>query len=373
MGRSWPSYRGRLDQGCLCRPHNSIDQGRKEDNNIKLLQPKREGGVNPSLVRSFFEYAESVGLDPAVLFEPMLVAAVRESNAKVPIAACQMIMEHLMAETHDPDFALKIAEFVKIRHYGIVGFAALSSKTLNDAITLMLRFYPLITESNTAKRVECGDLIELHWLPYLGPGTSLSKQHSMASWAVMARQLTARPDLTGAAYFSFKQPDRIDAYQRIFGPELYFDQPETKLVFGRWIAELPIAQSDPPTHNLLMAQVEKAFQALSQSTLLQNIVAYITAHLASNSTGIHQVAAALGMSSRTLQYQLSADGYAYRDLLERIRQEHAEHYLKHTDMSLNDIAYALGYSEQSPFQKAFKRWTGQAPGEYRKQAGEQSE
>ena len=96
---------------------------------------------------------------------------------------------------------------------------------------------------------------------------------------------------------------------------------------------------------------------------------YLTAHLASNEVSINDVATAFGTSPRTVQNRLTEFGYGFRALLEQIRQEQAEHYLSTTDLSLNEIADLLGYSEQSPFQNAFKRWTGESPGSFRKKVG----
>jgi AraC-like DNA-binding protein len=75
------------------------------------------------------------------------------------------------------------------------------------------------------------------------------------------------------------------------------------------------------------------------------------------------------MSIRTLQYHLDRDNWGYREFLNQIRHDQALHYLRTTNLSLAEIADLVGYSEQSPFQNAFKRWTGQSPGEFRKSIG----
>lgn len=327
---------------------------------------QREGGISTFLSHSFLDYLQYVGVDVSQMFEPALIRAATEAGGRIPIADCQMLLEHAIQELNDPDLVLKMAERTQLKHFGLFGFAAMSSRTLNDTTNMLLRFQSVIADVNTVERFDREGQVELHWLPNLGPPSPLCMQHGLSCWVVTARQLTNRPDLVADAYFSFREPADLTNYQRLFGGALHFNQPVTKLVFPQAYLTLPVAQSDPSTHSLLIGQLEKVFYALSHNSFVQRLTEHLAKHLSSNRVGIRQVAEAFGMSPRTLQYQLTADGYGYRSLLERIRQEHAEHYLSQTDLSLNEIAYMLGYSEQSPFQNAFKRWTGMSPGEFRK-------
>ena len=327
---------------------------------------QREGGISTFLTHSFIDYLQHIGVDINTMYEPALIKAATASGGRVPIADCQMLLEHAINELNDPNLVLKMAERTQLKHFGLFGFAAMSSRTLNDAANMLLRFQSVIADVNTVQRHDRGDQVELHWLPHLGPPSPLCMQHGLGCWMVTARHLTHRSDLVADAHFSFARPDDLTVYQRVFGGALHFNAPVTKLEFPQSYMALPVAQSDPSTHSLLMGQLEKAFYALSHNGFVQRLTEHVAKHLSSNRVGIRQVAAAFGMSPRTLQYQLNADGYGYRNLLERIRQEHAEHYLAQTDLSLNEIAFMLGYSEQSPFQNAFKRWTGMSPGEFRK-------
>ena len=81
-----------------------------------------------------------------------------------------------------------------------------------------------------------------------------------------------------------------------------------------------------------------------------------------------EVAARIGMSSRTLQRRLSADGLAYQDLVLDARKTLSERLLRRTDYALAEIAFLTGFSDQSTFTRAFKRWNGQTPADYRRGA-----
>ena len=334
----------------------------KEDKRIKLQKQLNQGSVSTFFAQSLLDYLKGIGINSAELFAPDLIAEIQKYGARIPVAHWLMMFEQAIAYTADPDLPLKVAEHLQPKHLGMLGFAVMSSQTFSDAITIVLRYKYLLNDVSEIKWVESGDLIELHWLPLFGSSSPIFMQHSLAAWAVMARQIFSHPETICNAHFSFKQPAQLDVYRRIFGGVLKFGEANTKLTFNKSILTLPITQSDPATHNLLMSHVEKTLQLLNQPNFLQQLREYLSTHLASNQVSAAETAAAFGVSQRTLQYQLHTYGMGYRQLLEQIRQEQATHYLSDTNFSLHEISFLLGYSEQSPFQKAFKRWTGKSPG-----------
>lgn len=336
---------------------------------IKLHTPTKEGSVSAFYVCALLDYLQGIDLNPTALFEPSLIAELNESGIRIPISRWQMMFERAVSYTGDIDLPLKVAEQLQPKHLGMLGFAIMSSRTLSDVAAILLRFEQVIDDVNVTKLVENGDHIELHWLPLLGPPLPTFMQQSLVCWAVIARQVTGQPSLQADAHFSFPQPAQLEIYQRIFGGNVYFNAPITKLVFHKSVLGLPIILCDPATNSLLMTQVAKTLQTLTQPDFLQQLREYLTANLASNKVSITNASAALGLSPRALQYQLNDHGLGFRNLLEQIRQEQAERYLSTTDLSLNEIAFLLGYSEQSPFQNAFRRWTGESPGGVRKKVG----
>lgn len=336
---------------------------------IKLHTPTKEGSVSAFYVRALLDYLQGIGLNPTSLFEPTLIDELNESGSRIPISRWQLMFERAISFTGDLDLPLKVAEQLQPKHLGMLGFAIMSSRTLSDVATILLRFEQVIDDVNITKLVENGDNIELHWLPLLGPSLPIFMQQSLVCWAVIARQVTGQPTILSDAHFTFPQPAQLDIYQRIFGGKIFFNAAITKLVFKKSVLALPITLCDPITNSLLMTQVEKTLQSHTQPDLLQQLREYLTANLASNQLSIVDASLSLAIPPRRLKYLLTGYGLSYRDLLEQIRQEQAEHYLSTTDLSLNEIAFLLGYSEQSPFQNAFRRWTGESPGSFRKSAG----
>ena len=92
---------------------------------------------------------------------------------------------------------------------------------------------------------------------------------------------------------------------------------------------------------------------------------YVVQRLAKGAAPFDDVARHFNMSSKTLERRLGERGASYRDLVDRVRRDLAKHYLADTDLRLQQIAYLLGYSEPAPLVRAFKRWTGSTPMQYR--------
>ncbi|GAC1605987.1 MAG: hypothetical protein NVS3B3_05030 [Aquirhabdus sp.] len=292
-----------------------IDPSHKDvQKNKSALQPA-EGTVSTLYASSLLDYLRSIGVEPSILFEPTIIADLQESGGIISISRWQMMLEQAVAYTGDVDLPLKVSEQLQPKHFGMLGFLIMSFRTGRDVVDNMLRFGPLISDIHDTILVKNGDYLEAHWVPGLGPSTMTFMQQSLAGWAVMARQITSMPHLSCDVHFSFPQPANIEVYQRIFGGNIYFDAPITKMVAHQSVLDLPITLSDPATNSVLLTQVEKRLQSITQPDFLQQLREYLIAHLASNQVSINDVATAFDISPRTLQNRLTEVGYGYRALL----------------------------------------------------------
>jgi len=103
-------------------------------------------------------------------------------------------------------------------------------------------------------------------------------------------------------------------------------------------------------------------------SIIERVTKSIVQNLPSGHANIEQVASDLFLSTRKLQRLLHFEDTSFIVLLNRIRQDLAERYIKDKNMDLTEIAFLLGFSEQSTFSRSFKRWTGISPTKYRKAA-----
>jgi len=157
-------------------------------------------------------------------------------------------------------------------------------------------------------------------------------------------------------------------YFGFFRCPVRFDAPVTELVFDRALVErpLPAANRELARANdgVLRGYVDK----LIDDDIVSRVKQAILDHLPSGAPSAEMVAKDLYMSPRTLRRRLAEVGTAYSDLLDKVRRELAAQYIADPARSLSEISYLLGFSEQSGFSRAFRRWTGSAPSTAREAA-----
>lgn len=272
------------------------------------------------------------------------------------------LYEQAIALSGDPALPLRVGASVRSSDYSMLGFAAMSCTTLGKAIEVMLRYERLLQDVNATALALDGDWAELQWLPLHGPASPVFMQLALASWAAMGRQLSAQPQ-PFEAHFTFAEPDHAEVCRAIFGRPARFSQPMTKLVFERSFLDQPVVSSDRQTNQILLQKAEQQLRQAAES----EIVRLVRQRIAAGRASVEAVAGDMRMSPRKLQQQLTSAGSSFRKLLHEAQFQRAKAYLSDPAVSVGDVAALLGYSEQSPFQHAFKNWAGMTPGAYRRQ------
>src|SRR5690554_2545747 len=147
----------------------------------------------------------------------------------------------------------------------------------------------------------------------------------------------------------------------------HFEALENLVIMPQYLLATRLRQPDPLLRKTLEAHALSQLALLDTDTdLTSRVKQGIQKQLASGVTRQDMIAEDLGMTSRTLQRKLSQEGVSYQKLLDDVRQQVAEDYLRNTEMSIPDIALRLGYSETTSFHRKFKAATGKTPGDYRR-------
>lgn len=331
------------------------------------MSAAKEGTASIGFVRALLDFLKERNFNLDRLGAESLVADV--SDQRIPIARFQELFEQAIVATSDEDLPLKVAQTIRPRHLGVAGYVALTCANLAEAIQVLLRYEQLVDNINAAEAVQKDGHGELHWRPLMASPPPLFMQLSLANWACLARRLTERPDLQFQAHFSFAAPADVSYYTQLFGLPALFEQPATKLVGPIEYLQLPVTLADPEEHARFRAQAEARLREQpGDSEFVRQVKVVVGQGLSRGGVRLEDVAVQLKLSPRALQYRLEERGLRYRDVLDEVRRVAAERYLCDPALSLADTAFLLGYAEQSGFQQAFKRWTGQTPGEYRSRA-----
>lgn len=332
------------------------------------------GGTRSSYAMAVIECLQQKGLDPVDVLGAERVQAILQSEQRSRIALPDWLdlIEQACLATGNPLFTLEVAEVVRLRHIGVLGFLLSSCSTLREAGQILLRYEPLLDGVNTVDLLEDDTTCSLVWLPLIdNPSPSLPLL-AMAIWAHQIRWLTDRPHFHCVAEFTFDappSPEHRNTMQAAFGGKLRFNAPRNSLTAPKEVLDWPISQRDPSVHRLLKQRADLELESLGSLALglPAGIEPMIVRELHKGDVSLGHISQLLGVSARTLQARLRAAGLGYRDLVERVRLRQAQLLLSNLDTPIAEVANQLGYANQAAFQSAFKKWTGQTPGELRKQ------
>ncbi|MGI9407435.1 MAG: helix-turn-helix domain-containing protein, partial [Hyphomicrobiaceae bacterium] len=161
-------------------------------------------------------------------------------------------------------------------------------------------------------------------------------------------------------------PENVAPYQGIFGRSIKFGVPRTFITVGSETLDLPMPDADVRLHELIQELGEYRLHELeAASDIVDRTQDQIIALLCHGPVSLEMVARDLGLSSRSLQRHLRDEGTTFQVVLEKTRRMMTRHYLRKPDYSLTQIAFLLGFSEQSAFTRACKRWFKQTPQDLR--------
>lgn len=288
---------------------------------------------------------------------------------RMPITTWWALLDELqLACPHEPALGLQIGSCAHPHHIGVLGYLAMYSDTVGQALMRFSRFQPLL--HNLAPSIlsqQDGQFI-IGWGMGALKSTQLSDDVVSAGLAGFARQLTGNPEVKASAvYCPHPAPADITPYLQFYGCPVYFDSPVSALHLPLAIMSLPINSQDPHLTSLLEQQAEAMLQALPEpDNLLGELQRQIIAVLQDGPPEAPLVAARMGLSERSLYRALHERGLRYKQVLNNLRFELAKDYLRDAQLSLPEIAMLLGYAEQSVFSRAFREWAGQSPMRWRK-------
>ena len=320
----------------------------------KIIRCAAAHGVNAgSLYRA-------VNLNPSVLLD---------ADNRIPFAQLVDLYEKAAALTGDNNFGLHVGETVDVKVFDVVGYSALNSPTLGDAFARVARYHSIWTDGATFTLETAGETSAIVYR-YLDDTISQHRQDSemtLATVAVLCRNIASSDFNPTAIEFQHNAPTDTTEHQRLFRCAIKFGAPLNKLYFATGNLALPIAKADAGLCALLDRHAQELLAKFPpRDTLVERVRSIIATEFRGGDPSLEQVADQLGLTPRTLQRKLQDLGTSHNELLEQMRRQLAIRYLREREMAICEVAYLLGFSESSSFHRAFKRWTGVTPKEFRK-------
>jgi AraC-like DNA-binding protein len=311
---------------------------------------------------------EELGVSPLAVLRHAGLPAGLFSQEKVLVTTEEFFAFYrALAEVgHDPAIGLKLATEDRIERYDPIAIAAVCTRSLRDAIQRMAR-YKQLTCPEAIELLEHGDDCDVHfrWLLAQEEEPNVLVDLCFAWILTIARRGSDNLIAPRRVEFRRKAVHR-GMYERHFNCPVKFGAEANLLVFSKSDMDRAFLTYNSELLAIVAPKLEsELMEQLSQRGLREQVKGILKRLLAGQRPGIQHVARELRMSSRTLQRRLTEDGVKFQQLIEEARRELARHYLSHSALELNETAYLLGYEDANSFFRAFQRWEGTSPGQWR--------
>jgi AraC-like DNA-binding protein len=291
-------------------------------------------------------------LSPELLADPAVQVDARQELAVV----------RALAELDGSDAtALELGRRYRVTTFGIFGFACISSPTLRDAMLFALRYFDL-SFAFCIPHVELRDdrlTLELDDSRVPADVARFLVLRDLAAIFTVMRDLL--PEITLEDLAFRHDPSAVDAYVTTFGLRPRFGAGACRATLDPALLTRPLPQANDQTVALCAAQCDALVARRRQRSGISQQVRERLVRLGGVDAGMDEIAAQLALSTRTLRRRLTEAGTSYRALVDEVRHTLAEELLDTGVLSVEDVAYRLGYAEASSFIHAFKRWTGMTP------------
>lgn len=267
-----------------------------------------------------------------------------------------------------PETALLAGRRQRISDFGMYGYAMISSATFGEAVDFSFTHRELSGAVLRISKERRSDVVvfKTHHPQAMGPLLPFVTEFWRSTVTSLFSQILGRPFTAQRMFFPFPRPNYAAFYHETFNCPLHFNCDEME-----WHLDAEMLGEPCPEANALTAKVcsnfcDRMFAGVQNESLLHREISLLCLGRPGRFPTVDETAAKLGMSRRTLFRRLKRDDVSYQSLIDSIRKALAIEYLESTRISVEEIAARVGFSDCSNFRKAFKRWTGSTPSQFRR-------
>jgi AraC-like DNA-binding protein len=293
---------------------------------------------------------------------------VADPEARVPYAAVLSLIERAATLLGDPSLGLRLGASHEARDSGLLGFVVLNSPTLMDALRNLQRYFHVVGEGEDIEVERVGPHIVLRFRETDAAlrGLRHNSEYIAAILVRACRDMTRKRVSPVRAEFMHGRPNGKVAYTDYLGCPVRFQAEWDALVYDAATMRLPVIGADSKLFKVLERACQKILGPTPRKRDIQHDVRELVIEgLAKGAVQFDAVARELNMSSKTLERRLAERKTTFSALLDDARSGLAKHYLTDTDLRLEQITYLTGYSEPAALVRAFRRWTGTTPMQFR--------
>ncbi|MCJ1885933.1 AraC family transcriptional regulator [Pseudomonas sp. LA21] len=282
-------------------------------------------------------------------------------EARIPLAVQDRIWESLCAASDDPLVGLRLGSALQVGHLDMVGALLMSCEHFGEALEALLEYYPIIAEGSEFQLERDAGRVRLVYRPSYTVRREERVEAALASLVHLTRWITG--ERVTPAYLTLSHPARAEParYDQILGCPIGFADAENALCFALADLDVPLIQANAVMREHLRALADAQLQRLGAQSLAAQVQQLLRQQ---PRWGKERVAEQLALSGRHLNRKLADEGTSFKLLREQVLHGMAEQLLRESPR-LAEVAEKLGFSDESAFAKAFRRWSGMTPGQFR--------
>jgi AraC-like DNA-binding protein len=328
------------------------------------VQMMHTQSVSSYLVQAVLNAANELGLGAVSRGYQEQVQVLLQEAGRIPLQGFCLILHELSVISGDESIGLRFGQLLEPGGFNVLGHLVMASPTVGEALTYVQQLQQLVVDcADCDFRVDNEQLV-FSWTPRqaLPVGEKqlvdllFSAMRSFGIW------VTGIIEPFAEVRFQFAKPKDTRPYEQVFGHPGRFDCIQNAICLPLSWRDRPIRSASTNLQPLIYQQALTQCESMCQYGGLVSRISEVVAQLLPDGYAtIEKVSAEVGLSSRSLQRRLQSQGVSFSDLVQQVRRQLADYYLRNTSLELGEIAARLGYREQSSFSSAYKCWTGQSP------------
>ena len=324
--------------------------------------------ISASLYRKVINHAIKEGMS-ADEFESLPVPFSTIDSVEAVPADQFFHLHEIVDQKLGPGFSVRVGQEMKIEDYGVLGLSWRTCSRVGEIFERSERYFKLLSNTYVfqVRKKDDFSVVYLHREPHRR-GLELSNEATLSATVVVLRAMSDTEISPTQVTFKHSAPTDLSSYNKAFNCTVLFNQQHYSITYTTNDFHTRTAKADASINQFLVQRVEEETNGLqvAGNKLVFDVEELIKDALPSGIPSIHHIGDHIGMSNRTLTRRLSEAGVSFRDLIKKTQEEVSKSLLSHSTRSIAEIAFETGFSEQSAFNRAFKRWTGLSPVEFRK-------
>lgn len=327
-------------------------------------------GINGASRMVLLRLLEQYAVSPERLCAEIALPLDEVQNAHVDLGMEEMqrLLEAARRLSGRQQLMLEYGQEINIATLGVLGYALMCCANLREVLDLLIRYHHLVSpECDIRYKVESHQVALTLHRGLLGQSVGImDAEVFFASVLSLMRGIFAQPEIQVRLDLRHEVPSYRSAYEHMFGEDLHFTSHSNTLSFSSEYLERAVQFANPALKQIYQNQCELLLEQLDQGRY-SNRVQRILLETPGQFPGIEQAADTLKIGSRTLRRRLAAENTTYKQLVQNVRCQLAEEYLRDSPLSIQEIADMLGYSDVANFRRAFMAWKALSPAQFRKQ------